>query len=60
MGTELFEGYFSARLARHNSEKDKRHNALWLDFINQARWLAANKKYEEIDLEIRAMTWELQ
>lgn len=60
MGTEAAECTFIAHLSRHNSNKDKRHDTLWREFINQVRWLAANKKYEEIGLEIKDSQWELQ
>jgi hypothetical protein len=55
MGYTRFEGHFSASLSRHNSSKDERHDALWLDFVTKVEALVKNKKYDEINLEVTAM-----
>jgi hypothetical protein len=54
MGNLFIEGKFTASLSRHNSERDTRHNQLWLDFITSIQHLASNPKYKEILLSIDA------
>lgn len=56
MGYIRVTGTISARLSRHNSEKDIRNDELWTDFISKIRHIANNPKYKEIDLMIDADT----
>lgn len=56
MGRLELEGYFSAVVARTNTPKDKRHDALWLDFLDKIKYIANNPKYKEINLHISSVT----
>lgn len=56
MGYNLVSGRFSATLSNHNSPKDVRHEALWLDFLDKIKGISNNPKYKEINLEISADT----
>lgn len=54
MGYEIVEGYFSASLSRHNSQKDKEDGSLWLDFVNRIKEIADEEKYSKIFLTVGA------
>lgn len=52
MGDLLVEAKITASLSRTNSDKDKRHDTLWLDFVETIRYLASNPRFKEINIQV--------
>lgn len=56
MGYLYVSGKFYGTVSRHNSNRDKEHNALWLDYIKRITEIAEEEKYKDIILHIDADT----
>jgi hypothetical protein len=50
MGYDSRSVSFTAMVSRHNSERDREHDALWEDFCRRAREIADEEQYRAIIL----------
>lgn len=52
MGREQVTLRLEAYVSRHNSEQDRADDELWEQFKNTVAALAADPRYEQIDLDV--------